>query len=40
MTTEQIDDDGEIEPAFLGPEISDVARPDPVWRIDGKLAFE
>ena len=40
LTTEQIDDDGEIDPAFLGPEISDVACPDPVWRIDGKLAFE
>ena len=29
-----------VDPAFLGPEISDVACPDPVWRIDGKLAFE
>ena len=40
LTTEQIDDDGEIDPAFLGPEINDVARPDPVWRIDRKLACE
>ena len=35
-----VDDDGKIEPAFLGPEIGDVAGPDPVRRIDGEVASQ
>jgi hypothetical protein len=34
LTAEQIDDDREIEPAFVCPEIGDVASPDAIRRLD------
>ena len=40
LTAEQIDDDREIEPAFLRPEIGDVAGPDTVRRFDAKVALQ
>ena len=36
----EIEDDGEIEPAFCSPDIGDVARPFPVGCIGGKITVE
>ncbi len=33
LTAEQIDDDREIEPAFVCPEMGDVASPDAIRRL-------
>ena len=40
LTAEQVDDDREIDPSFLCPEIGDVASPDMIRRLDAKLALQ
>src|SRR5712692_1037790 len=39
-TREEVEDDGEIEPTLLGPNVGNIARPDTIRRRDGKLPIE
>ena len=39
-TAVQVQDDGQIAPFTLRPDIGDIAAPDPVWRCNGELPVE
>lgn len=39
-TAVQVQDDGQVAPSTLRPDIGDIATPDPVWRGNGELLVE